>query len=476
MLQLVHGDGSLADDGLVVPRRVLRLLVVRALAVVGGNRRQVVDGVLAEAFRAAQSHLSLEKIDGLVADQVLVAHAAGVDARAQDPPADHLAVLVVHRHGPADDVEAAEQLARLAVLGGVGVQAEVGQHLVLHAHEHVLVVRTPRARAGQAAPLLHRDELHVGRDLHRRGPHLVEGGALEMPAHHVLAGVQRRRVEVVGRVVLHLQPVAVLKIAEGHQFIAGHHREVALPLGKGRLLLGGAHVGEHQAVALEGLVGPLANRAGVLLGLGLLALREGHVQAGTVDVEHHAVVAAAYAAFLDGAVLQRGTTVHAMGVQQADATAAVAKGHEFLAEDLEEARRVAELHGHAHRMPEASHVLAQRRSGVGFCDLRIVLGDAIGVVAPVGDEFFRDRHRAAGGGPAFFHLVRGTAHVLLLLVDHGGHAQSRRGSGGFAGCARGAAACARLQSNMSGWVWRICSQMGWKCSQPMYSLPTCSRL
>jgi hypothetical protein len=31
-------------------------------------------------------------------------------------------------------------------------------------------------------------------------------------------------------------------------------------------------------------------------------------------------------------------------------------------------------------------------------------------------------------------------------------------------------------SNMSGWVCTSLSKIGWKCSHPMYSLPTCSRL
>jgi len=77
-----------------------------------------------------------------------------------------------------------------------------------------------------------------------------------------------------------------------------------------------------------------------------------------------------------------------MRMQNADAAGLVAEGHQLLAEDFEKARCVREFHGHADRMPEAAHVLAHRCAGAGFGQLRIVLGDAVGVVAAIGLEVF----------------------------------------------------------------------------------------
>ena len=297
------------------------------------------------------------------------------------------------------------------------MQAEVGQHLVLHADEQAVVAHAARPRAGQRAAALHRHELHVGCHFHRGCADLVKGGALELAVHHVLGRVQRGGVEVVGRVVLHLQPVAVLEVAVGHEFVAGQHGEVAFPLGEGRLFLGRAHVGEHQAVALEGLVGALADRAGVALGVRLFALGEGHLEAGAVDVEHHAVVAAHDPALLDRAVFERRTAVHAVRVQQADAPALVAKGHQFLAQDHQKVRRVGELHRHADRLPEAAHVLARGRARPHLGQLGVVTGDLVGVVPAVGDQLLL--HRCGGAGRA-----------LAVVLVHGlGHAVSPSGGG-----------------------------------------------
>jgi len=88
----------------------------------------------------------------------------------------------------------------------------------------------------------------------------------------------------------------------------------------------------------------------------------------------------------DLAVFERGTAVHAVRMQQADAAAAVAKAHQFLAHDLQEARCVREFQRHAHWVPEAAHVLAQRRARAGFGDFGVVPGHAVAEVAAIGNE------------------------------------------------------------------------------------------
>jgi hypothetical protein len=54
------------------------------------------------------------------------------------------------------------------------------------------------------------------------------------------------------------------------------------------------------------------------------------VQAGAVHVEHHAVVAAADAAFLDAAIFQTRAPVDAVRVKHADAAALVAERDQLL--------------------------------------------------------------------------------------------------------------------------------------------------
>jgi hypothetical protein len=300
-------------------------------------------------------------------------------------------------------VEAAEQLLVQTVFRRVRVQAQIRQHLMLDAHEQMILVRAARARAGETAALLHGDELHVGRHFHRCRADFVERRALVVPADHVPARVQRGRVVIVGGVVLDLQPVAVLEVAIGNEFVGGQHGEVAFPFGERRLFFGRTHVGEHEAVALDGLVRALTDRACVLLGFRLFALRKRRMQAGAVDVEHHAVIAALDAALLDRAVFERGAAMHAMRVQQTDAAAAVAERDQFFVEDLQEAGRVGEFHRHADRMPEAAHVFARRRAGPRLGELDIVRRNPVRVVAAVGNQLL---HHGAARGAALLHLLR----------------------------------------------------------------------
>ncbi len=69
-------DGTLADDRLIVARRVLRHLVVRAFTVIRGNRHDLIDLALAKAPGTTHGDLSIEKVDRLVTDELLLADAA----------------------------------------------------------------------------------------------------------------------------------------------------------------------------------------------------------------------------------------------------------------------------------------------------------------------------------------------------------------------------------------------------------------
>src|SRR5262245_1430833 len=80
-----------------------------------------------------------------------------------------------------------------------------------------------------------------------------------------------------------------------------------------------------------------------------------------IHVEQPAMIAAAYSLRADQAELQRRATVRAMALEQADGAAAVAKGHQFLTQNLHGQRQVLQLIRVADRLPEATHVLATRR-------------------------------------------------------------------------------------------------------------------
>src|SRR5207249_9764104 len=91
----------------------------------------------------------------------------------------------------------------------------------------------------------------------------------------------------------------------------------------------------------------------------------GRLEDAAVHVEDPAVIAAADAALLEDAVLERGPAVGALQLQQAGAARAVAEDHEVLAHDPDAPRHVSEVAREGHRLPEPSQVLAARRAGIG---------------------------------------------------------------------------------------------------------------
>src|SRR6202043_1331191 len=91
-----------------------------------------------------------------------------------------------------------------------------------------------------------------------------------------------------------------------------------------------------------------------------------------------------YAALGADAVFERGATVAAMLVQEADAAAEIAEEDERLAEQLHHQRQLAELGTHRHRMPEAAHVLAARRARSDMGELDILAGLEDAMIAAIG--------------------------------------------------------------------------------------------
>ena len=91
---------------------------------------------------------------------------------------------------------------------------------------------------------------------------------------------------------------------------------------------------------------------------------------------------------LNFSVFQRCTPMHTVGMQQADTPGAIPKSHQLLTQDFQETRRVGELHGHAHRVPETSHVFTQGRTPASFGEFRVMPCRFIGVVPPKRHQLF----------------------------------------------------------------------------------------
>jgi len=171
-------------------------------------------------------------------------------------------------------------------------------------------------------------------------------------------GVQEGRVHRIHRVVLHLEPVARQEELRGRVQLETRHGKRVVHREHGRHP-GRPHVGEDQAAELvrgvRAVAQPLPQRA-----LGGLARR---LEKAAVHVEDPAVIAAADAALLENAVLERRAAVRAVQLEQADAARAIAEDDEVLAHDPDPPRHVAEVAREGHGLPEAAQVLAARRAG-----------------------------------------------------------------------------------------------------------------
>ena len=136
----------------------------------------------------------------------------------------------------------------------------------------------------------------------------------------------------------------------------------ALVAGQHRLALGRAHVGPYQAVELlHGVPGlPPPAPGGAALGLA------GLLQAMALHVEQPAVVAAADAALLHLAVIERGAPVRAVRMHQAGPAGPVAKQDQVLAQHPDLARRGGGIGGQPDGVPVAAQQLAHGLAGADF--------------------------------------------------------------------------------------------------------------
>ena len=137
------------------------------------------------------------------------------------------------------------------------------------------------------------------------------------------------------------------------------------------------------------------------------------MEAGTIHIEDHTVIAALDALLLNSTVLQRSTTVAAVGMQHTYLAATVAKCHQLFAHDLQEARRIGELQRHADRVPEATQVLASWRAGAGFGQLWVMVRGVVGVVATVGDQLLGNGSAAAACATLLIMLIEFLSHFSL---------------------------------------------------------------
>jgi hypothetical protein len=124
-----------------------------------------------------------------------------------------------------------------------------------------------------------------------------------------------------------------------------------------RFLLGRPHVGEDQAVLFAHRVPGLTHtvaEAATLRFAGLL-------QAAAFDVEQPAVVAAADAALLDLAVVERGPAMRAARVHQPRPAGLVTEQDQVLAQDPHFARHLRGVRRQPDRVPVAAQQVAHRR-------------------------------------------------------------------------------------------------------------------
>ncbi len=175
--------------------------------------------------------------------------------------------------------------------------------------------------------------------------------------------------DVVDAALEGLQPVALLPDL-GHRALLGCNLR---PLEERRvgLLVGRAHVGEHQARDLVGRVGLNAHLVSEIR-LGWLGR---HVNALPVDVELPAVIDAAEAALFVAAEPEVGAAVRATRVDDADPAIRVAEREQVLAEQPEIDRRavgLSDLPGEEGGHPVATHHLAERRARPDACQQLIL--------------------------------------------------------------------------------------------------------
>ena len=249
-----------------------------------------------------------------------------------------------------DTVAGLHQFAFVVAERFVGVKADAPGPAVFVVHRHPDM-------AAQRVVTKRRDQGEPGKDPLRNPPVITVGlavaSAVERQPKRVLLDVEddvavgldvvQRLDALVHRVDIHLVAVHVRHVRgvdaafHGLQVVAllQPTRDKDVAVGQGAplqrrwfgLVTGRAHVGPHDAAALNTRVGLDAHALGYLW-------RTGHIDTGTGAVELEAVVGAADAAFLVAAEIQRHATVRAELVDQPRIAIGIAKGQQLLAHDL----------------------------------------------------------------------------------------------------------------------------------------------
>ena len=216
-------------------------------------------------------------------------------------------------------------------------------------------------------------------DLRRLVQHRIGRGVVRVHLRGIDApGVQKAQMRGVDVAFERLQPIA-LAVGQGDVSIVRIGGDRGLDLRKRRRLGALAHVDEHHAAALGGLVG-LGLHAG---GIFVLVRQIGLIEAIAVDVELPAVIAAAKAVILVAAEEQRRQAVRAEMIKDADPAGRVAECDQLLAQQHQAHLRAVglKLRRQAGRNPELPHELAHRRVAA---DARqeLVLGCADHLASP----------------------------------------------------------------------------------------------
>src|SRR6185295_1573518 len=154
----------------------------------------------------------------------------------------------------------------------------------------------------------------------------------------------------------------------------------------------------------------------------------GLLEAVAFHVEEPAVVAAADAAVLHPAVVERGPAMRAAGGHETGAPLSVAEEHQVLAQDAQRPRRVGGVADQADRVPVATQQLAHRRAGTHegqLADERrpgpTMAGAGVGHGAfrsspgPAGGAGSLERRRSSVGTPPVSTLLSAVRRVMRVM-------------------------------------------------------------
>ena len=186
-----------------------------------------------------------------------------------------------------------------------------------------------------------------------------------------------------------LQPIALPDCRRaGDLAVAGE--VVGIEDRKIGLLVGWAHIGEHQTVVLAHRVGAMAQP---VLERAVGGLTRGF-EDRAVGAEQPAVVATANALLIDQPEFERGAAMRAMQFQQPDRAAFVAKSDQVFPQDPQPSRDISQFGGLDDGLPEASQIFTARGTGADPGQLLVFWRAVAMVISAIGavQEWCSFRH------------------------------------------------------------------------------------